>query len=375
MIDWNSDESEILINPRCTVEDQLQYKKILGSTKYLSSHIWVSTSGSTSVKWVGLSKKAILASAQAVNFHLNSDSKDIWIHALPNFHVGGLGIWARGYLSGSLVIDFKNQPSYKWHASDFYQYLIEKKGTLTALVPTQLHDLIQLGLKSPPALRAVIIGGGSLGSDIYFKAIELGWKVLPSYGMTECASQVATAELGSWEKNECPLYKVLKHVSVDQDPTGRLRFKGESLLSLYALCVNDKIELIDPKLDGWFVSEDRGSVEGTYLTVAGRFDHMIKIGGESVELGKLEELLQKIRRESLIEFDVTLVTPKDVRLGHSIHLVVTGSIKQGEIVMNQFNNRVLPFERIRATHCVSMIPRSSLGKVLKNDLEKILKEF
>ena len=102
-IDWTSSESEILINPRGMPSD----RRILDAAKHLPGHIWVATSGSTQLKWVGLSKEAIQLSAQAVNKHLHSTSADIWIHCLPDFHVGGLGIWARSALSGARVVDCK----------------------------------------------------------------------------------------------------------------------------------------------------------------------------------------------------------------------------------------------------------------------------
>src|SRR4051812_23438722 len=101
-VNWESNHSEMLLNPRYDPFVQDQFKKIITSTTHLPGHIWVATSGSTTVKWVGLSKASILASAHAVNEHLMSTSKDIWVHALPDFHVGGLGIWARSYLNGTL---------------------------------------------------------------------------------------------------------------------------------------------------------------------------------------------------------------------------------------------------------------------------------
>ena len=38
-----------------------------------------------------------------------------------------------------------------------------------------------------------------------------------------------------------------------------------------------------------------------------------------------------------------------------------------------FNAQVLPFERIRRAHRVAKIPRSPLGKLLRRELEQLLK--
>ena len=40
-------------------------------------------------------------------------------------------------------------------------------------------------------------GGGALDPSLYKQARDLGWPLLPSYGLTECGSQVATASLSS----------------------------------------------------------------------------------------------------------------------------------------------------------------------------------
>ena len=371
-IDWTSLSSHIFINPRYSDEERKRFNKIVESGSLYPGHLWVSTSGSNSIKWVGLSKEAVLNSAQAVNAHLQTDSTDIWIHALPDFHVGGLGIWARSYLSGSNVYDFKMDAS-KWNAPLFYQKVLEERVTLAALVPAQLYDIVQLQLRSPPSMRAMIIGGGHLSSEVYCEAIQLGWKVLPSYGLSECASQVATAELGSWERQEIPPLKLLPHFQVEEDGSGRLKLKGTSVLSCYAMCDGDMCEFIDPKVGGWFTSEDRAEIIQTnvdsYLRIAGRIDHLIKVGGESVDFSKLESILQNVRFNLKITHDMTLVDFPDKRLGKVIHLIAVNEAEEAvKTVIGQFNQQVLPHERIRHTHFMSQIPRSPLFKLLKSEL-------
>lgn len=372
-IDWNANSSQILINPCYSIEEQSWFNRILDYSSSWPNHLWMSTSGSTAAKWVGLSKDAIFISAQAINDHLCSYSKDIWIHALPDFHVGGLGIWARSFLSGAQVRDFKADVTKKWDAFAFHQYVCNRKGTLTALVPTQLHDLIHARLESPPSLRAVIVGGGSLSSEMYLRGVQLGWKILPSYGMTECASQVATAELGSWENVEFPRLKLLPHMQADVQEEGRIRLKSHSLLSVYAMFSGDLIEFVDPKKEGWLLTEDRGSIQGDAISVFGRLDEMIKVGGENVDLTKLEAILQEIRLALIPSLDMTLLAIPDERLGCVINLVVANASEEVvKPIVDMFQQRVLPFERIRAIRCVKEIPRTPLSKVLRAQLLKLI---
>src|SRR5205085_7216861 len=67
--------------------------------------------------------------------------------------------------------------------------------------------------------------------------------------------------------------------------------------------------------------------------------------------------------------DAAIVAIADERLGNVIHLATTS---EADAVIEQFNARVLPFERIRITHHVSSIPRSSLGKLLRSELARRL---
>jgi o-succinylbenzoate---CoA ligase len=369
-IEWTSSDSHVLLNPAYSTEDQNTYKQILSASS-LTGHIWLATSGSTAFKWVGLSKEALLTSAQAVNQHLESTASDQWVSALPFFHVGGLSVWARGYLSGAAVSEFK-LPAGKWQCLDFCKFIETVSGTLTSLVPTQLYDLVHLEIKPPKSLRAVIIGGGKLVPELYYKAVQLGWPLLPSYGLTECASQVATADLGSWKNKEYPSFTLLSHMQVKQQ-NERLAFKSPSLLSSYAYFENKKIHFLDPKVEGWFVGEDRGEVMENYLKIWGRTDSLIKIGGESVDLAHLECHFQAICLQMKIKQEMTLVAMPDSRLGHAIHLAVVGcSSAILTPVIESFCLTVLPFERIRAVHHLPFLPKSALFKIIKKELIQLI---
>jgi len=367
-IDWNSDVSAVLANPAYSSEERVCFDQIVTITQSIyPAHLWLATSGSTVQKWVGLSKQAIFASAAAVNDHLQSDHTDRWVQTLPTFHVGGLGVLARGYLSGAAVYDFRKAHGGKWHAEQFFSYLTEVGGTLTSLVPAQLYDLVQLQRHAPPALRAVIVGGGHLQEDLYQQAVALGWPVLPSYGMTECASQIATAPL-RWSDNSYPPLRLLPHLE-GQSQQGRLSLRGESLLSAYASIVDGKISVNDPKEGGWLTTDDRGEVHGGVVEILGRVNSLIKIGGENVDVDRLEARLQTIKDELCLDIEATLVPKPDVRLGYTIHLAaVQCDHRSLEQLINRFNESVLPFERIRGTHLVPHLPRSPLGKIIRSQL-------
>ena len=339
VIDWSDDRTHVLLNPRLPADEQERLER-LGRASRLRGHIIVATSGSSgALKLVALSKEAILASAAAVNERLEVTSADIWCRVLPIFHVGGLGIHARAHLAGARVI------SMSWDPRAFAL----TDATLLSLVPTQIHDILGASVKPPARLRAVLIGGGALDAELQTRALAAGWPVLASYGMSECASTVTVEDV------------LLSHLNARVEGDGRLAFRGLSLLTGYI----DESGLVDPKVDGWFVSEDVGEVDERRVRVRGRRGEFIKIGGESVDLARLDRILDGVRGG----VDAALLPVADDRLGNVIHLAVAGS---ADDIVEKFNARVLPFERIREIHHVNSIPRSSLGKLLRSQLLELI---
>lgn len=342
VLDWASDETHLLLNPRMPLEEQT---RLLSFVIDLPAHVWVATSGSTgALKLTALSKTAMLASAAAVNRHLNATADDVWACVLPEFHVGGLGIHARAFLVGATVVRMP------WDPRLFAGYAAT---TLASLVPAQVSDLVQARLSPPPALRAIVVGGGALAPVLYKDARALGWPVLPSYGMTETCSQIATATLSG------PELVLLDHVEVRTEEDGRLAVRGASLLTGYGT----EQGFVDPRnADGWLITEDLGSIEGRTLRIEGRRGDFVKIGGESVDLARLDAILAAIAGEHA----AVLAVP-DERLGQVIHLAIDPTV-DAEQIRVAFAERVLPFERPRAVYRVEEIPRSALGKLMRSEL-------
>ena len=341
MIDFTSSESHLLLNPRLPDGDRRALQALYDAAPRLAAHVWIATSGSTGGwKLVALSKDALLASAAAVNRRLGVRGGETWTCVLPDFHVGGLGIWARASISNGRVIEMTWDP----HA------FAQTDAAFSSLVPAQVVDLVRAGLRPPHSMRAIVVGGGAMTAELYREARALGWPVLPSYGMTECCSQIATAT------HDGPELLLLDHLEARVEPDGRLAFAGSSLLTGYA---SSNTGFIDPKVDDWFVSDDLGGIDGRVLQIEGRTGEVIKIGGELVNLRRLDRILEELSP------DAAIVAVPDERLGFVIHLAVAG---EPGTLREQFDARVAPFERIRAVHRVSAIPRSPLGKLLRKKL-------
>ncbi len=339
--------------------------------------VWIFSSGTQSVnrvKCIGLSHEAIFESAKAVNAHLQSTAKDIWSVEIPTYHVGGFSIFARAHLSGAKVVQ-----GGKWDAVKFGKRVKDKKITLTSLVPTQVFDLVAAKVLAPKNLRAVVVGGGALDSHLYAQARALGWPLLPSYGLTECGSQVATAPLESLIIKEFPGLTVLPHVRVDFRHQ-RIFLQCLSACRWIATAGEDgEFTLEDPLRDGWFATEDLGEWKGVPIAgqplqvrILGRQDDVVKIFGVLVSVPQVESDLREFcrKRNLTMNAEFTLVAAGSEREGSRIIAVTTSKQALGSIeaIIKSYNASVNGPYRIHQTRWLSQIPRTALGKVKKAEL-------
>jgi o-succinylbenzoate---CoA ligase len=376
-IDWENSGSLVLANPEWARRQADGLGGIERRLPGLDGHIWVSTSGTSSlvpgrVRWIALSKAAFLASARAVNQHLGAGPSDVWAHALPTFHVGGLGILARGWLNGARVV-----PAVvgKWSAARFCEIVQRERATLSALVPSQVHDLVAAGLASPPPMRAIVVGGARMDAALYERARALGWPCLPSYGLTETCSQVATAALASLAASSRPtVLPVLGHAEIRLDDGARLAIRAASLLTCCAEINERGARVWDPKKDGWLPTEDTGRVGPEGVEVFGRLSESVKVLGEIVSLPRVEDQAWRWATEenlrALEGFDLAIVAPSHGRLGHEVVLAIACRAPMDaarrsaieESIESYARDHLLPFERIRRVAWVDEIPRTVLGK-------------
>jgi O-succinylbenzoic acid--CoA ligase len=161
--------------------------------------------------------------------------------------------------------------------------------------------------------------------------------------MTETSSQVATGDglplLQGWEA------KIVE---------GRLALKGDGLLSAIILRKGDGFIAEDPKVDGWYVTNDRCEFVGKGLRVLGRADRLVKVLGELVDLEELE----KFWREKL-NCEVALVARPNERRGVSLFLFYEGI----EVDLERWNASLPGPERVVEAIAINLLPRSVLGKV------------
>lgn len=335
--------------------------------------VWFFSSGTTGagrVKALGLSFSALEISAASVNAHLQATPQDRWSVEIPLYHIGGYSIPLRAKLSRSKVIY-----GGAWSVKDFIRRVKVSRVTLTSLVPTQVFDLVEANVQAPPSLRAVVVGGGSLDPHLYARARALKWPLLPSYGLTECASQVATAPLSSLSQREFPGLLPLSHVQVEIQ-LQRLSIRSLSM-SRWTLIAHENglstCELTAPK--GRLQTEDLAEWKGAripgrpdLLNILGRQDDVVKVYGVLVSLAQVESDLREVCRQLGIKVfgDFTLFARPAEREGSHLIVAVAGDLAPWPGLIKKYNAGVTGPFRIRETMQVKEIPRTALGKVRRS---------
>lgn len=333
------------------------------------------TSGSEGApKWVGLSREALLTSARAVNAHLEAGAGDRWLIALPTHHVGGFSILARCHASGAAWSYLEG----RWEAARFAAQCAVERVTLVSLVPTQVYDLVQARLAAPASLRAIVVGGGGLNREVALGALELGWPVLQSFGMTETASQIATEPLEHLRTGFDPeALEVLPCWDLRTDEADRLTVRGGALAAGYAVGREGGWQW-DP-IDGEAGLATRDRVQlwhhgrRQFLRFLGREAAFVKVLGELVSLPELQARLERLCLSAGLPPAACVIWPMpDARQETRLVLVGEAGMEALAALQVAFNADSPGFQRLAEVRPVAAIPRTPLGKVDRSGLEALL---
>ncbi len=324
--------------------------------------ILLETSGSSGKsKWVVHSKKGLLQHAALVNQHLGLTNEDVFGLVIPIYHVGGLGVVARAIVSGA---DFVVMES-KWSAICCVDFIIKNHVSVLSLVPTQLVDIVAQELCAPDSVRVIIVGGGRLDVKVRDKARQLGWPIFESYGMTETGSQIATGEIGP-----SSFLSMIDGWDVRLNQEGVLEVKGDCLFKGYLMKNSDDYVFTDPKVDGWFTTNDLAElseIDGNLgLKFVGRSDQKVKILGELVDISSLEIDLTEILQQ-----EVYIVPLADERRGMRLFPVVEDVSLVDQIRDLNWTG----IHRLEEPVVIQHLPRNEMGKLQRLKLEELVESI
>ncbi|ERJ04718.1 Long-chain fatty-acid-CoA ligase protein [Halorhabdus tiamatea SARL4B] len=258
------------------------------------THLIMFTSGTTGEpRGVKLTLTNLFASAIASAFRLGLTREDRWLVSVPMVHMGGLAPLIRSTLYGtSVVLQREFEPA------ETATTMIDFDVTGVSFVPTMLSRLLDTEWSPPESLRFVLLGGAAAPRDLIERSEDAGVPAFPTYGMTETASQVATATPTQAFGNPGTVGQPLmftKVAIIDDEAsaapgeTGEIVIDGPTVTPGY---------LDDAETRKVF--DERGLHTGDLgyrdadgrLYVVGRIDDQIVTGGENVDPGEVESVIE-----------------------------------------------------------------------------------
>jgi O-succinylbenzoic acid--CoA ligase len=364
-IDFESSSALISIPPKISGNFDAFEEKLTDYSKNFDDSILIATSGTTahSPKIVVLSKSGLRTACLTVNQFLDATSNDKWLLGIPHYHIGGLSILYRAFLSNSLVEVYNG----KWSPFEFCAQLQQQSISFCSMVPTQLYDIVSNKILAPSSLKKILIGGGNLNSKIYNDAINLGWPIVYSFGMTESSAMFSYSLDG--QNNFTPLPHVNIKISDDQ----RLMISGPSVLSGYITHENNSFKFTDPKLDGWYTTDDVVSLEDEKFTPKGRFNRVIKINGNLVYLDHIHNLISESLNNSTksdCEFFITSIS--DIRSENTVILVTNNKEITLSKVLDILRDKIPKYALPSSIHFLDSLPKTDMGKIMESEIKKAL---
>jgi fatty-acyl-CoA synthase len=321
------------------------------------------TSGTT-----GKPKGALLTHANCFWTNLSFDlatgvgGDDVVLAFLPQFHCGGWNVqpllaWWKG---ARVVLERQ------FDAARALRLVEEKRVTTMMGVPANyLFMAQQPGFADADlsSLRRAVVGGAPMPVPLLEQWRERGVEIVQGYGLTEAAPNVlclppedAMRKLGS-------AGKPYPYVEVDIAPDGELLVRGPNVFPGYWRNEDATAAALQ---GGWLHTGDVVEVDGEgYFTIKGRLKELYISGGENVYPAEVETVLF----EHPSVRDAAVVGVPDEKWGEvGIAYVVADPAVAEEELIAFCRERLARFKVPKHVHLVEVLPRNSLGKVVKSEL-------
>lgn len=311
------------------------------------------TSGTTGEPHpVPITRAMLEAHAASSSKRLVDSKASVWLGVLGLHRIGAVAMLERWQRNGSTLLLHD-----VFDAEAVRNDLRKTAVTHVSLVPTMLGRVLEAWGSEPPptSLQCVLLGGDRADETLVRPALEAGWPIWCTYGMTESTSQAATAT-----------------------PAQRLRNPGTSGLPLEGVkvdVVEGEIVLSGPTVVGGgpYATGDLGHLDGEgLLFVTGRKGDRITTGGVKVEPGPVEDAL----RTHPAVAEACVVGLPDPDWGERV--VAALVLRKDQAMPSEESLRALLKSLLPSTHVpkafveVAAIPRSEAGKMQRSEMRALL---
>ena len=339
-------------------------------------HAILYTSGTTGrPKGAMLSYGNHLANAAGFYRRLGAGPGDRWLLSLPLYHVGGLAILLRAVLFGGTVV-FAG----RFDEARYLGLMREHRITHVSVVAAMLSRLYEVasGADAFTSLRCVLLGGGPASEELLEASLARGIPVSPTYGLTECASQVATLAPGLLARQRGSVGTAIPGVTIriaredggvaEVDEEGEICVAGGVVTAGYW---NRPAETARALRDGWLHTGDRSRMNAAgALTVLARESDLIISGGENIYPAEIERVL--LAHPDVL--DAAVLGAPDERWGAvPVALAVRrpGTTIDEAALLDHCRALLARYKTPRSIRFVESLPRTSLGKLRRRDAARL----
>jgi O-succinylbenzoic acid--CoA ligase len=232
--------------------------------------------------------------------------------------------------------------------------LIDREGlTHASLVPVMLRRLLDVraGEAVPTNLRCLLVGGAAAGGSLVPDAIEQGYPIALTYGLTEACSQVATAPPDLVVKKPGTVGAPMDGLALRLGDDGEISVRGDTV----SPGATDEA--------GWLATGDLGRLdEDGHLWVTGRIGDRIVTGGATVDPRSVEVVLEGLAGVS----GAAVVGIPDEVWGESVVALIVpaaGAAVEREELIAEARERLSAAQLPRRVEFADSLPVNANGKI------------
>ena len=284
--------------------------------------------------------------------------QDRLVHALPLFHVHGLGVG----LYASLLAGASVRLLDKFSVDAVLDAVSEPESTLFFGVPTMYDRL----LRSPRAgelarLRLLVSGSAPLPPELFARIERVtGSAPVERYGMTETLMLTSNPVDGARRAGTVGL--PLPGVELRLTSGGQVEVRGPNVFEGY--WEDADADRAAFTTDGWFRTRDVGELpDGGYLRLVGRSSELIITGGFNVYPREVEDVLRQVDGVT----DIAVVGLPDDEWGEVVTAFVVGRASEADLEAAA-EAGLSPYKRPRVWQRLDALPRNAMGKVERRRL-------
>lgn len=310
-----------------------------------------------------------VSSALSSVLNLGLNDKDVWLCAMPLFHISGFSILVRSVLYGMEVRLYEKFDAIRT-AAEIRDGSVTRMSVVSLTLDKILRELEKDNDVAHPSFQTMLAGGGSVPIDYMERAVACNIPVLQTYGMTETSSQTATLSAGDAMRKMGsagkPLFfnQIMIKDTVNPGDKGEVLIRGPHVTPGYIGRFAD----VNPLKDGWLPTGDIGYFdEEGYLYIVDRRSDLIISGGENIYPAEIENVL--VAHPSVSEAGVC--GREHAEWGSvPIAFVVAAVDVTAEELLLFCEERLARYKVPKEFRFVDKLPRNASNKLLRRELRE-----